>query len=157
MVISKYLPSFSPAKRDARRRLPSRGSRGRRFPTFLGTMRRSDCHPTHLGSLRSSLASRYLACFCAFVLSLLGSWPGRTSPTTPGPLVTRSPIPGRSSRRQMALPSSRVPPVQTCPALRPRWCPQHSPSRVQDCCLPRLATCRLFPLVGTRGSPPDHN
>jgi hypothetical protein len=24
----------------------------------------------------------------------------------------------------MALPSSRVTPVKTCPALRPRWCPK---------------------------------
>ena len=56
-------------------------------------------------------------------------------------------------RSVVALPSSRVTPLKACPALRPRWCPQHSPYRVQDCCLPRLATCRLFPLVGTRGYP----
>src|SRR5262249_47444999 len=33
------------------------------------------------------------------------------------------PVPhsGSVTRSQMALPSSRVPPVQTCPALRPRW------------------------------------
>ena len=43
----------------------------------------------------------------------------------------------------MALPSSRVPPVKTCPALRPRWCPAHSPSRTQDCCLPARANRRL--------------
>ena len=52
---------------------------------------------------------------------------GRSAQTTPGLLVTRSPSPGMSSRRQMALPRSRVPPVKTCPALRPRWCPAHSP------------------------------
>ena len=39
----------------------------------------------------------------------------------------------------VALPRSRVPPVKTCPALRPRWCPAHSPSRTQDCGLPALA------------------
>jgi hypothetical protein len=28
------------------------------------------------------------------------------------------------TRRPMALPSSRVTPMKTCPALRPRWCPE---------------------------------
>ena len=110
---------------SARRRLPSRGSLGPHFPTFPGTLRRYDCHPPPLGSLRLSLASRYLACFRLFVVSLTGSWPGRSAQTAPGLLVTRSPTPGLSSRRQVALPSSRVPPIQTCPALRPRWCPAH--------------------------------
>ena len=50
--------------------------------------------PAPLGSLRSSLASRYRACFTAFVVSPSGSWPGRSPQGTPGPLVTRSPIPG---------------------------------------------------------------
>ena len=55
------------------------------------------------------------------------------------------PVPhsGYGTRRQVALPRSRVPPVKTCPALRPRWCPAHSPSRTQDCCLPALANRRL--------------
>ncbi len=47
----------------ARRRFPSRGSLGPHFPTFPGTLRRYDCHYVPLGSLRVSLASRYLACF----------------------------------------------------------------------------------------------
>jgi len=46
---------------SARQRLPSRGSRGPQFPTFPGTLRRDDCHPGPLGSLRLALASRYLA------------------------------------------------------------------------------------------------
>ena len=50
--------------------------------------------PARLGSLRLSLASRYRACFTAFVVSLSGSWPGRSPQVTPGPLVTRSPNPG---------------------------------------------------------------
>ncbi len=49
----------------------------------------------------------------------------------------------------MALPSSRVPPLKTCPALRPRWCPAHSPYRTQDCCLPALANRRLSSLSTT--------
>ena len=43
----------------------------------------------------------------------------------------------------MALPSSRVTPMDTCPALRPRWYPEHSPWRIQDCCLPATAYRRL--------------
>ena len=62
---------------------------------------------------------------------------------TPGPLVTRSPTPGFSSRRQVALPRSRVPPLKTCPALRPRWGPGDLPYRTQDCCLPARAHRRL--------------
>src|SRR5712692_4965668 len=46
---------------SARRRLPSRGSLGPHVPTFPGTMRRYDCRPARLGSLRLSRASRYLA------------------------------------------------------------------------------------------------
>jgi hypothetical protein len=55
------------------------------------------------------------------------------------------PVPhsGSVTRRQVALPSSRVPPLKTCPALRPRWCPGHSPYRTQDCCIPALANRRL--------------
>jgi len=48
-----------------------------------------------------------------------------------------------TTRRQLALPSSQVIPVSTCPVLRPRWCPAHSPYRFQDCCLPVAARRRL--------------
>jgi hypothetical protein len=99
--------------------------------------------PDPLGVLHLSLVLRYLAGFRAFVVSLAGSCPGGSPANTPGPLGTRSPNPGLTSRRQMALPSSRVPPVQTCPALRPRWCPAHSPKRTQDYCLPATANRRL--------------
>ena len=46
----------------------------------------------------------------------------------------------------MALPSSRVTPVDTCPALRPRWSPICSPMRIWDCCLPVPQCRRLSPL-----------
>src|SRR5205823_1440502 len=68
---------------------------------------------------------------------------GWKPPTTPGLLVARSPNPGIGSRREVALPSSRVTPLHACPALRPRWCPAHSPCRIQDCCLPATARRRL--------------
>src|SRR5713101_2573821 len=48
--------------------------------------------PARLGSLHSSLASRYHACFTAFVLSHAGSWPGgsprsRQGLWSPGPPI----------------------------------------------------------------------
>ena len=46
-------------------------------------------------------------------------------------------------RRREALPSSRITPVNTCPALRPRWCPTRLPWRGEDCCLPVGADRRL--------------
>jgi hypothetical protein len=51
----------------------------------------------------------------------------------------------------VALPSSRVPPVKTCPALRPRWCPAHSPRRTQDCCLPATENRRLTTTLSISG------
>jgi hypothetical protein len=47
----------------------------------------------------------------------------------------------------MALPSSRVTPMKTCPALRPRWCPPtHRPSA--------SGTAAFHPLHGV-GFPPS--
>ena len=102
----------------------------------------------------ASLVARFpIPCvLLAFVVSPQGSLSGRSAQTAPRPLVTRSPNPGMSSRRQMALPRSRVPPVKTCLALRPRWCPAHSPSRTQDCCLPAHASDGLPRLYTFRGS-----
>ena len=106
-------------------------------------MRCYDCHRAPLG-----------------VASLVARFPD-TLPTSlvcgvPQGLVARSkrpdnarafghPVPhsGSGTRRQVALPRSRVPPVKTCPALRPRWCPAHSPKRTQDCCLPATGNRRL--------------
>jgi hypothetical protein len=48
---------------SARRRLPSCGALGPHFPTCTSPLRRDDCHPAPLGSLRLSLASRSLAGF----------------------------------------------------------------------------------------------
>ena len=63
------------------------------------------------------------------------------------------PVPhsGRYTRRQAVLPSSRVPLVKTCPALRPRWCPAHSPKRTQDCCLPATENRRLTTTLSISG------
>jgi len=69
------------------------------------------------------------------------------------------PVPhsGSVTRRQMALPSSRATPVNTCPALRPRWCPAYSPSRTQDCCLPATGSRRRSSLYGLESYPVVHD
>ena len=67
----------------------------------------------------------------------VGSSAGRVGQQTPGCWLRRSPLLRRLfPRRREALPSSRITPLNTCPALRPRWCPARSPWRGQDCCLP---------------------
>jgi hypothetical protein len=71
----------------------------------------------------------------------------------PVPLVFRDIV----SRRLLALPRSRVPPLMTCPALRPRWCPGPSPSRPQDGGLPAPASRRLSPPSCSGISLPDHH
>jgi len=40
------------------------------------------------------------------------------------------------ARRQLALTSSQATPMDTCPGLRPRWRPEHTPYRIHICCLP---------------------
>src|SRR3989454_1076887 len=62
------------------------------------------------------------------------------------------PVPssGHCAWRQVALPRSRATPMDPCPALRPRWCPRHSPQPVQDCCLPARANRRLSPRYTVR-------
>jgi len=94
LVIARSLPSLWPAPRDARHRLPARGSRGRWFPPCLGTRLCEDDHPVPLGWLRLALASHYRACVGAFVVALQGAWPRRSAWPTPGRLVARSPPPG---------------------------------------------------------------
>jgi hypothetical protein len=69
------------------------------------------------------------------------------------------PVPhsGNVTRRQMALPSSRVTPMKACPALRPRWCPTHSPFRGWDCCLPVPGNRRLSSRYSVESYPAVHD
>jgi len=59
-------------------------------------------------------------------------------------------LPCSLTRRQLVLASfiglteSALPPLNTCPGLRPRWCPVHSPYRKQDCCFPTQCTASAF-------------
>ena len=74
----------------------------------------------------------------------IGSSAGRIARRMPGCWLSRSPsLRLLLPRRREALPSSRFTPLNTCPALRPRWCPIRLPWHEQDCCLPDVACCRL--------------
>ena len=58
----------------------------------------------------------------------------------------------------MALPSSRATPLQTCPALRPRWCPERSPvTRPGRLACRRLEPVGFPPPRGLEGYPDDHD
>jgi hypothetical protein len=106
--------------------------------------------------LRLSLVPRYLACFLGFRVSVAGSLEDGSG--QPSARAFGHPVPhsGNWARRQVALPSSRVTPVKTCPVLRPRWCPSHSPKRVWDCCLP-VSGRRLSPPYHPEGYPALHH
>ena len=144
LVTSAYLPSFLPAERYARLRLPSVGRLGFTSPPYrLPTHRQSSVlcsaktakSPSRSTSLREAVVPRYLACTRFFVFLPISCYRGRLAvtpkcktATAPGLLVSRyTSASGSLARRQLALPSSQVTPVSTCPALRPRWCPEHSP------------------------------
>ena len=62
-------------------------------------------------------------------------------------------LPAFLTWRQTALSSARVPPVSACPALRPRWCPEHLAPCLRDCCLPGAANRRLSLSASSRGYP----
>ena len=75
----------------------------------------------------------------------VGSSAVRIDPLTPGCWLSRSPLLRLwLPRRREALPSSRVTPLNPCPALRPRWCPADSPCRRQDFRLPVTGHGRLW-------------
>jgi hypothetical protein len=133
-----------------------RGSFGPWFPTRpgggcpppRGTVRCYDClRPSRSVHFRSLPVPWVDARFFVFLPACaeVGSSVGRVSPRTPGCCLCRSPSLRRLfPRRREALPSSRITLVSTCPALRLRWCPIHSPCRRSDCCLPFAAQRRLW-------------
>lgn len=100
--------------------------------------------PALLGSLRCSLSlPNTLSCFLS-LCPVSGSPSGWKPPYVAEALD--QPVPfifWRFGGRQVALPSSRVVPLYTCPALRPRWFPADSPFRLRDCCLPHVGMRRL--------------
>ena len=75
----------------------------------------------------------------------VGSSAGCDRQQTPGCWLCRSPVVRLLlPRRREALPSSRFTPLNTCPALRPRWCPARLPCRVLARCLPGTGWGRLW-------------
>ena len=137
--------------RYARRRLPSSGSLGSRFPAFAASPVFSHRYYARLrlpflrlGLLRLTLASRYLvlARLCSCPLS--GSPFGREDdPTSTWPFSSPACLTGCHHKEMTVLSSSRATPLRACPARGPRWCPLHSPSRLQDSCLPAQSNRRL--------------
>jgi hypothetical protein len=122
---SKSFPSLRSATRDTQPRLPSGGSLGSHFPTFIGTTRRAIflCSATTATcpSRSPSLVHRYLVCSfrsCPF-FRLVDTQ--ELLCQRPACLVSRYAFSGLSTRRQLALPSSQAIPLSACPALRPRW------------------------------------
>ena len=62
-------------------------------------------------------------------------------------LVTRYTISGGLTRKQMALPSSQVTSLSSCPALRPRWCPAVGLALASPGLLPSASmTASAFPV-----------
>jgi hypothetical protein len=81
-------------------------------------------------------------CFCSFVVSLQGSWAGRSPQPTPGLLVTRSPIPGIMQGDRWL---SQVPELPLC-----MHAPLLDPGGLLDTChgAPRTAAFRPLETVG---------
>lgn len=106
----------------------------RLIPLTIGTMFRYDCQLPISGSFAFAIFPRYLAMLPLFVfLPRLAD--RRKLLSLPGVLLSRFTflLPALLTRRQLALPSSRATLMNTCPALRSRWCSVNSPSRVLKC------------------------
>jgi len=161
LVSSKSLPSFPPVERYARLRLPFSGSLGSGFPTFPTSIlsRPSVLCSAATASSPSRIASLFahspIPCAFPFVLCPTLGWLadiGGNYPISAGSLGPPVLLIFRNflTRKLWALPSPRATPMNTCPVLRPRWCPINSPYRLQDCCLPHTPKRRLSPLVAQR-------
>jgi hypothetical protein len=144
LVGSKSFPSVLPATRSPRPRLPSGGSFGPPFPTFCGTMLSYDC-PVPLSGRFACRSLPHTLAASSVCVPLRARWPPEALCHRQGSWSTGTPaLPAVLTRRHVALPSSRVPPVTPCPALRPRWSPWPSPCRASDCCLPLVPPRRLW-------------
>jgi hypothetical protein len=126
LVISLSVP-LSPARGAlSGGRLPSCESLGPHFSTFLGTMAATTATSPSQGA---PLVARHPDPLCA---SLVRSFPAGLVTWSKRPdhaRVCGHPVPasGFSTRKQVALPSSRATPMHVYPALRPWWCPAHLP------------------------------
>src|SRR5262249_3829237 len=110
----------------------------------------------HVGVVRCSLSFPdplwRSAGFVSHLLSQVARVRGASGLSAPGVFTSPdgTPTPDVPQGDPLALLSSRVTPMETCPALRPRWGPIHSPYRGWDCCLPVVGDRRLSPLHTVR-------
>ena len=152
---------------SVRLRLPYSGSLGPRFPTFPACLLG---RPSVLCSAKTARSPSRNAPFVTSRCDTLLTPPGFVCPVLLGSLrgeVASAPAPGLFSIRQTSFPVypqgdnwlSQVPvlPIGACPALGPRWCFRHSPSRAASCCLPSSVTGSAFPPFRTWLSLLDHN
>ena len=93
----------------------------------------------------ASLVARFpIPCPLPLFVFLAARCAGEAPPQRQGSWSAGTPtLPAFVTRRQTALSSSRVTPLSACPALRPRWCPEHLAPCLRDCCLPGTANRRL--------------
>ena len=105
----------------------------------------------HPKSLRVTLAPWYLV-YSTYSLIIRGKHPHDTrSVVKPVNQMAR-----RCTRRTTALPSSRATPMDTCPALRPRWCSGTRHSAPGTAAFHTAAWCRLSHVMHAV-IPMDHN
>jgi hypothetical protein len=130
---------------------PSQTLPRRHRPSVLCSAKTAVC-PSRVASL---VARSPIPCLLPAFVFLAARRAGEAPPQRQGSWSAGTPpLPAFLTRRQTALSSSRVTPLSACPALRPRWCPKHLASRLQDCCLPGAANRRLSRSTSTSGYPP---
>jgi hypothetical protein len=162
LVGSKSFPSVRSATRDTRPCLPSSGSPFERLKTGLGLTSPPSsvlCSAEPVLRLPKGLPFALLGvlCFRSFTDTLFvppvrvpssgslslrnlcaNAWPA-CSPGTPFPGCLQGDkwLSQACPEALLSLSKgSQATPLSSCPALRPRWSPQLSPYRAQDCCLP---------------------
>ena len=144
LVGSKSFPSLLPVTRSARLRFPSGGSLRPPFPPFPGPGLGYDC-PVSLSGRFAAARSPIPCLLPPFVSRPAVGWEWEALHQRQGSCSAATPaLPALRTRRPWALPSSRVPPLRPCPALRPRWRPIPLPERGGDCCLPPVPPRRLW-------------
>jgi hypothetical protein len=169
-VSPESLPEVLPENRDARRRLPSRGSLGRWFPTFPTSSPRApsqrDSAPlrlpiAHLGGVRFSLSAPDTLYHASFFVSLACE---RLVCKAGVSLPRRESFPRRSALLSLLVPKGTMG-SPTFPS-HPSACLPRSPTPVVSCTLalshPGLlpsghCTPSAFPRYGLADYPLDHD
>jgi len=135
--------------------LGSPPSRSASMPT-IGTMLRYDCQLPFSGrfAFRSLPDTLPVLSFC---VPSPARGQARTTISAPGLYSIPVDLSGIPARRPSALPSSRVTPVNACPARGPRWCPVCIALTHPGLLPSATKTASAFPPVSVGGHPGDHN